>query len=531
MHSSYHAGVWGTRGAGPAGGVRHHNVQWSVYGGLETTRSSPDAAASRRADRAQPCLLHLRRLLPVSRARQPAAPLLHAGGNSGGHRARDLAGCLSGSRRLESRGGPPWRGIPVPGLSGGDRPVRHLRGPSPGLPALPGRGDVGPRPCRRADGLGQQVPVHPRQSGIRRVAGLRGADCRAAGIRGHCPDLSHESAVDRRVSGRRDRPATARRADPRSARSVPASLTVARVPEPSLRPLALADRPRFEAALAAHAVPGDPLAACSFPFHFIWQGLLRYEWMELEGHRCLFAGNQDGSFLALPPIGSDPCGPAMAKAFEFLSKLNRTPALTRIENAPENLAVRCREKGYRVAPKGPDYVYRRAELVALRGVRYKSQRVAYNHCVAHAHPLYRPFRPDDAGACLALFQQWRQGVKHDGASDLAAHLAADAEHAHRNGITHAADLGLIGRVVEVEGRIAAYTFGYPLNTSTFCVLFEIADRNVKGLGAYIFREFCRELESYELINTMDDSGLEGLRRTKLAYHPIRLIESYIVSPA
>ncbi|TLY24481.1 MAG: DUF2156 domain-containing protein [Nitrospirae bacterium] len=310
-------------------------------------------------------------------------------------------------------------------------------------------------------------------------------------------------------------------------RGVPRTFTA----ESKSVPFSLADRPRFEDALAAHAVSGDPLAAYSFPFHLVWQGLLRYEWTELEGHLCLFACNQDGSFLALPPIGPDPCGPAMAKAFELLSKRNRTPALTRIENAPESLAARCREKGYRVAPKGPDYVYRRAELVALRGNRYKSQRVAYNHCVAHAHLLYRPFRPDDAGACLALFQQWRQGVKYDGASDLATHLAADAEHAHRNGLTHAADSGLIGRVVEVEGRIAAYTFGYPLNATTFCILFEIADRHVKGLGAYIFREFCRELESYELINTMDDSGVEGLRRAKFTYHPLRLVESYIVSPA
>src|SRR5438034_4006144 len=112
-------------------------------------------------------------------------------------------------------------------------------------------------------------------------------------------------------------------------------LTVARVSEPPLRPLALTDRPRFEAALAAHAVPGNPLAARSFPFHFIWQGLLRYEWMELEGHLCLFAGDQDGSFLALPPIGPDPGGPAMAKAFEFLSNRNRTLALTSFGIAPE----------------------------------------------------------------------------------------------------------------------------------------------------------------------------------------------------
>ena len=301
--------------------------------------------------------------------------------------------------------------------------------------------------------------------------------------------------------------------------------------EPSLRPLTLQDRARFEARLAERAFAGDPLAAYSFPFHFIWQGLLRYEWTELAGHVCLFAGNLDGSFLALPPIGPDPCGPAMVKAFDFLSKRNTTPALTRIENAPASLASRCREKGYRVAPKGPDYVYRRADLVALRGDRYKSQRAAYNHCVAHAKLMYRPFRPDDATACLALFQQWRRGVKHDAASDLAVHIAKDAEHAHRQGVTHAADSGLIGRVVEEDGQIAAYTFGYPLNSTTFCILFEIADRTVKGLGAYIFREFCRELESYGLINTMDDSGLEGLRRAKQAYHPAKLVESFIISPA
>jgi hypothetical protein len=95
----------------------------------------------------------------------------------------------------------------------------------------------------------------------------------------------------------------------------------------------------------------------------------------------------------------------------------------------------------------------------------------------------------------------------------------------------------------VDGRLAAYTFGYPLpislapqeggegEGSVFCILFEIADRAVKGLSQFIFREFCRELEPYEFINTMDDSGLDGLRRAKLAYHPVRLVESFIVSPA
>lgn len=299
---------------------------------------------------------------------------------------------------------------------------------------------------------------------------------------------------------------------------------------PSLRPLALEDRSWFETRLAAHPVSGDQLAAHAFPYHFIWRDLFTYEWMELEGHVCLVAGHAEGCFLALPPIGPAPCGPAMAGAFAVLSERSKVRALARIENVPESLVGCCRDLGYRVTPRGPDYLYRRDDLVGLHGDRYKSQRVDYNHCVKQSHPASRPFCAEDADACLALYRQWREGVKGDAASDLSRHMAADAESAHRNGIRHATELGLVGRVVEVNGHVAAYTFGYQLNATTFCVLFEIADRQVKGLGAYIFREFCRELEPYEFINTMDDSGLDGLRRAKLAYHPIRLVESYIVGP-
>lgn len=330
------------------------------------------------------------------------------------------------------------------------------------------------------------------------------------------------------------------------------------MPAPVVHPFTLEDRRWFDALIAARE-SSDPLAAYSFPYHLVWEDMFTYEWVELESHRCLLASNQDGSFLALPPLGPDPCGPAMAWAFAFLSTRNRTPAVSRIENVPEPLAARCREQGDRVVPKGPDYLYRRADLVALRGDRYKGQRVSYNHCVKQSNPSYRPFRPEDKEGCLALYRQWQEGVKADASSDLAPHLAADAESAHRCGITHAGKLGLVGRVAEVEGRLAAYTFGYPLPTSlapqeggegegshsipsplegegkgegsVFCILFEIADRSVKGLSQFIFREFCRELEPYEFINTMDDSELDGLRRAKLTYHPVRLVESYIVSPA
>ena len=299
-------------------------------------------------------------------------------------------------------------------------------------------------------------------------------------------------------------------------------------PRVSLHPFTLADRPWFEKLLLPHRVGGHPLAAYSFPYHFIWRDLFAYEWAELEGHLCLFATNPDGTFLALPPVGPDPCGPVLPQIFALMAQRNRISAVSRIENLPAEFAARCRSGGYRVLAKAEDYLYRCADLVALKGDRYKSQRASYNHCLTHATPSVRPYHAADMPGCLRLFQRWQQRLERSEHTAFARALAADTASAHRIALQHADDLGLLGLVAEVEGQIAAYTLGYPLNDSVFCILFEIADREVTGLAQYIFREFCRSLSRFEFINAMDDSGLEGLRRAKQSYHPEMMVPSYIV---
>ena len=66
-----------------------------------------------------------------------------------------------------------------------------------------------------------------------------------------------------------------------------------------------------------------------------------------------------------------------------------------------------------------------------------------------------------------------------------------------------------------------------------CVLLEVADRTIAGLATFIFRGFAREAagRGYELMNTMDDAGLPSLARSKRAYHPLRLVPSYIATEA
>ncbi len=300
----------------------------------------------------------------------------------------------------------------------------------------------------------------------------------------------------------------------------------------TLHPLTLADRPRFEAAVA---VVDTPLAHYAFAPHCIWRGLLDYGWTEFAEHLCLFAVSPDGLFMPLPPLGPhERFAEALLLVFSFMRERNRGSAVTRIENVPEELQPPFESMGYVLKPKDPDYLYRTADLVELAGDRYKSQRAAYNQFVRTQTFSYEPYRDEDREDCLALYRSWMAQQEARGLDDVdctARWMLQDAASAHAEALTHHRALGLTGRVARINGTIRAYTFGYTRTAAVFCCLLEVADRSVPGLAQFIFRELCREAAAlgYVSINTLDDAGLPGLARSKQAYHPIGLVPSYVAT--
>jgi hypothetical protein len=274
-----------------------------------------------------------------------------------------------------------------------------------------------------------------------------------------------------------------------------------------------------------------PLAAFSFAYHYMWRRLLTYTWREFEGHFCLFAETPDGTFLALPPLGAGPIGPALSAAFGWMKKRNGGASITRVENIPEPLIEEIRRLGYRVVPKHADYVYTTAELIALSGDAHRSQRAACNRFVREHAGSLEPYRSDDREACLALFRDWIAQKEQTGTDEYGRALLQDAATAHEEALAEHDVLGLTGAVVRVDGRIRAYTFGTWLTPTVFCVLLEVADRTIPGLAPFIFREFCRQAESDGAlwINTMDDSGLPSLAKSKRLYHPTYLLSNYCVT--
>ena len=229
------------------------------------------------------------------------------------------------------------------------------------------------------------------------------------------------------------------------------------------------------------------------------------------------------------------------EAYQFMLETNRNPQIARIENVPQEmlpflLNQHLEGRGHSYPPdtavvKETEFLYETQALAQLKGNRYKSKRHAYNAFVArYPNANLSRYSSADCAECLALYDTWQESRAAKCSDAIYRAMLEDSRCAHRIGLADAEALGLIGRVVKINGHIRGWTFGYPLNADTFCILFEVADLEIKGLAQFIYREFARELaNTYRWLNAMGDSGLANLKRVKRSYHPARLIPSYNLS--
>ena len=274
------------------------------------------------------------------------------------------------------------------------------------------------------------------------------------------------------------------------------------------------------------------LSTSSFANVFSWKDFFGFQIEIIEGHVCVFANYSAGCFLYIPPIGSKYNQKLIARCFAIMDKANtRHPAVvSRIENVSKEQLKYFPENKYAHYKKGDEYLYLKKDLIALRGNPYKSKRSELNQFKRNYNAEYLPFQDEMLKECNELYRRWAQGRANKGNSDAYRFMIEDNEKVHAAALKSHKELGLVGRVVKIDGKIVAYTFGYHLNSRTFCVLFEIADLSYNGLPVYTFHSFCKDaaLGAYSFINVMDDFELENIQKTKISFRPQKLLATYTV---
>lgn len=171
-----------------------------------------------------------------------------------------------------------------------------------------------------------------------------------------------------------------------------------------------------------------------------------------------------------------------------------------------------------------DYIYLRSDLSTLKGKKFQPKRNHINRFRnTYSDYEYIPITPDLIEECLKLETEWCK------ANDCDQHEGTGNE---RRALVYALHnfeaIGLTGGILRVNGQIVAFTFGMPINHETFGVHVEKADTRIDGAYAMINYEFANHIpEQYVYINREEDLGIEGLRKAKLSYQPVTILEKHM----
>ncbi|MFA5276419.1 MAG: phosphatidylglycerol lysyltransferase domain-containing protein [Candidatus Omnitrophota bacterium] len=292
----------------------------------------------------------------------------------------------------------------------------------------------------------------------------------------------------------------------------------------SFKSINLKDRKIFDKFLKFNS---RELSSYAFENIYIWKALFEIKWGIVEGNLCVIFKDNIGAFVYLSLLGEKKSAKAVEKAFKELDSLNKNTQVSRIENIGSPDTDFYKKCGLDCVLKSHDYVCLQNELVSLKGNRFKSQRASRNYFIKHNDFSCKEISQPDLKDCLDLYIYWMAERAKENNDSFYTGMMRDSFKTLKVAIDNYFKLDFQGIAVRIGKELKGFTFGFKLNKETFCILYEITDLSVKGLAQFIFAEFSKTLNRYKYINIMDDSGLDNLKKTKLLYHPVKLIPAYI----
>lgn len=170
-----------------------------------------------------------------------------------------------------------------------------------------------------------------------------------------------------------------------------------------------------------------------------------------------------------------------------------------------------------------DYIYNVEDLLYLQGKKYQPKRNHINK-FKRLYPdyTYNSMTINDVKDCFDMHKQW--------AKNHCEHWNKTLENetcATKKALFLFDQLDMKGGVLRVNGKVAAFTLGQPINNYIFDICIEKALPEYEGAYPMINQLFLEDkISQYTFVNREEDLGEEGLRRAKLSYYPVKQIVKY-----
>lgn len=175
-----------------------------------------------------------------------------------------------------------------------------------------------------------------------------------------------------------------------------------------------------------------------------------------------------------------------------------------------------------------DYVYNAEDLINLSGRKFHGKKNHLNQFYKD-YPVaeYSPLTDEIIPQCLKLLESWyeiqlnfsefailRENLAHEKAA--ISEIFSDFEY-----------FGIKGGTMLFGQNVIAFTFGEQLNSDTAVIHVEKADPEIRGAFIAINQNFIEnEWANMTYINREEDMGINGLRKAKESYRPVKMIEKF-----
>lgn len=172
-----------------------------------------------------------------------------------------------------------------------------------------------------------------------------------------------------------------------------------------------------------------------------------------------------------------------------------------------------------------DYIYSFESLKTLSGNKYHKKKNHVNSFCKSYNFKYKSLDIECLEDVLQMQQDWC--LWRNGECDNT--LKAENEAIYRTLTSWECMPQICGGVLLVDSRIVAYTVGEAMSPETLLIHFEKGRQGYRGIYQAINQMFLENQEQpFVWVNREQDLGDEGLRKSKMSYHPEKLLDKFTV---
>lgn len=270
-------------------------------------------------------------------------------------------------------------------------------------------------------------------------------------------------------------------------------------------------------------------AEMSFAHMYMWGSNQKIQYAQENDILYIKLDFPEETTFLWPPIPKnknitpDQYGEAVNKGISYLKSIGVEPSFRSVSSPFYELMQKsCPDLVLHTAPWNFDYVYASQDLIELKGRKYHGKR-GHIKKITTLYPEYEYCSLDSTMAqeCMELYDRWRERRFEKTIDQY------DERSSVERALFNLEALGLKGGCIKIEGAIRAFTIGEQILPDMFQIHIEKADDTIDGLYPLINRDFAADAcAEVAYINREEDMGLEGLRKAKRSYYPVKMVEKY-----